>query len=136
MNINQVWSLYYMLQVLTVVTKLDQLSIPASSQWFLESIDQVANFNILKNPRVKQWFKIHKQVVLEFMLCTLGEQLCLVIGLTLAIACSTLLYKRFKNVDKIKELYQKIRKKLLYNSFLRSTLTTYMGTSFAIFYSF
>jgi len=66
----------------------------------------------------------------------MGEQLCMVIALTIAISVSVLLYKQFKNVENIKKLYIKAKEKLLYNSFLRSTLTTYMATSFTVFYSF
>jgi len=51
-SMGRVWSLYLMLQVTSNINNLERLLIPANAQYVLIIMQNVSNFNILKDPFV------------------------------------------------------------------------------------
>lgn len=56
-SMNRVWALYYMLQMMSNLVNFLVLLIPANSLMVLDTIKNVTNFRLFKDPTVQRFVK-------------------------------------------------------------------------------
>ena len=58
-SMNRVWALYNMLQLLINLNNYPRVSVPANTEFLLDTISNIVNFSILEQENVKQGLEKH-----------------------------------------------------------------------------
>lgn len=121
MSMNRVWGMYNMIQLISNITNLKQLMIPANSHQFLMVLKNVAFFNMLKQIDVQLWLKenIFKNMSgLQELITGQGTIFFAMIGISLSLIVILILNKYCKN----KPIVDKLKNKIMWSSVFRSAL--------------
>ena len=125
-SIDKVWGLYNMLQVVSLCFTFKLALIPSNAMFVLQLFYSIANFSLGSNQIVRNLLSQHFAPVLS-VITDLGEAtLVIIILCSIVLIVSVLPFIfRFKKTCLIK-LRERIYKKLVFNSFLRSAIQSYI----------
>ena len=126
---DRAWSFYYMLQVISLINNFKILTIPASAQPLIETLDQVSMIKITNHPFVKEQMKRITDLGLKEQMLNLPTLVkMLIAGLIL---CSLIFLVWLSKQDY--RLVHKAKEAIMWTPVLRSQIQFYLLTSIHIF---